>query len=93
MKNSLKSWALMLTLALSMPAAAQQGTMEHKRSDGYFKPKDTKVLEKLDQWKDLKYGVIFHWGLYSVPGIMESWVLCGEDVDWITSRRTKVQPL
>ena len=89
MKNSFKSWALMLALAFSMPAAAQQGAMEHKRSDGYFQPKDTKVLEKLDQWKDLKYGVIFHWGLYSVPGIMESWVLCGEDVDWITSRRTQ----
>lgn len=68
---------------------AQQVGMRHKRSDGYEWPKDSLVLQKLDKWKDLKYGVIFHWGLYSVPGIMESWVLCGEDVDWITTRRSQ----
>lgn len=73
----------LMLFALLVPAMAQQEGMRHKRSDGYVWTTDSLVLNKLDKWKDLKFGVIFHWGLYSVPGILESWVLCGEDVDWI----------
>ncbi len=54
----------------------------HKQSDGYEWPTDKDVLRKLDQWQDLKFGVLMHWGLYSVPGIVESWQICSED--WIT---------
>lgn len=61
----------------------QMAGMRHERSDGYVWPTDSQVLQKLEQWQDLKFGVIIHWGLYSVPGIMESWNLCGEDLDWI----------
>lgn len=79
-------------VALSTPGAyaqfADNNGMRHERSDGYVAPTDPQVLAKLDKWKDLKYGVIFHWGLYSVPGIMESWVLCGEDLDWINRPET-----
>jgi alpha-L-fucosidase len=46
-------------------------------------PTDEKVLQQLDRWQDLKFGVLFHWGLYSLPGIVESWSICSEDVDWI----------
>ncbi len=49
----------------------------------YVYPTDSLVLNKLSKWQDLKFGVIFHWGLYSVPGIVESWSICSEDVDWI----------
>jgi alpha-L-fucosidase len=38
-------------------------------------------MEKLEAWRDLKFGMIIHWGLYAVPGIIESWALCSED--WI----------
>ena len=62
--------------------SAQQG-FTHQQSTGYVTPSDEKVLQKLDQWQDLKFGVLFHWGLYSVPGIVESWSICSEDVDWI----------
>lgn len=82
MKKKINLLWLML-FALLVPAVAQQEGMRHKRSDGYVWTTDSLVLNKLDKWKDLKFGVIFHWGLYSVPGILESWVLCGEDVDWI----------
>ena len=43
----------------------------HEQSDesGYVWPTDSLVLKKLDVWKDQKFGVLFHWGLYSVPGI------------------------
>ncbi|MDR1757458.1 MAG: alpha-L-fucosidase [Bacteroidales bacterium] len=39
--------------------------------------------EKLSAWQDLKFGMIIHWGLYAVPGIVESWSICSEDEDWI----------
>ena len=84
MKFKNEAIALLLASAITVPAVAQQ---EKKSENGYVWPTDTKVLEKLDQWKDLKYGVIFHWGLYSVPGIMESWTLCGEEANWMYSRR------
>lgn len=61
---------------------AQQG-FTHQQSDGYVMPTDEKVLQQLDRWQDLKFGVLFHWGLYSLPGIVESWSICSEDVDWI----------
>ena len=66
--------ALLLAPVLSL--SAQDNT-----SDGYVWPDDPLVLEKLDRWQDLKFGVLMHWGLYSVPGIVESWNLCNED--WI----------
>ena len=72
--------------AFTMNANAQevQGFV-HKQSaaSDYVWPTDQQVLDKLDKWQDLKFGVLFHWGLYSVPGIVESWSICSEDEDWI----------
>ena len=71
-----------LSLALfSFSARAQESDIV-AQADGYTWPTDTKVLEKLSQWQDLKFGALIHWGLYSVPGIVESWSICNED--WIT---------
>ncbi len=53
----------------------------HPQSEHYQAPTDPKVIEKLEEWKDLKFGIIIHWGLYAVPGIIESWSVCSED--WI----------
>ncbi len=73
---------LILTAALMLSLSAfSQNSFVHKASDGYQWPDDPAVLEKLDQWQDLKFGVLMHWGLYSVPGIVESWNICNED--WI----------
>ena len=58
---------------------AQQNV--HPQSTQYEWPTDSKVKEKLDKWQDQKFGMIIHWGLYAVPGIIESWELCSED--WI----------
>ncbi len=62
----------------------------HKQSESadYVWPTDKDVLEKLDRWQDLKFGVLFHWGLYSVPGIVESWSICSEDEQWIPRNKT-----
>ena len=56
--------------------------VHRQEMNGYIAPDDPAVLHKLDQWQDLKFGVLFHWGLYSIPGICESWQICSED--WIT---------
>ncbi len=47
----------------------------------YQWPTDSLVKQKLDKWQDQKFGMIIHWGLYAVPGIIESWSLCSED--WV----------
>ena len=77
-----KYFLAICAMLLSNALQAQQGFV-HERSHGYVWPEEKDVLEKLDRWQDLKFGVLFHWGLYSVPGIVESWSICSEDVDWI----------
>jgi len=52
-----------------------------KESTKYEWPKDEAVKKKLAHWQDQKFGMIIHWGLYAVPGIIESWSICSED--WI----------
>ena len=57
--------------------------------EGYIVPEDEAVLKKLDAWQDLKFGVLFCIGGYSIPGVIESWVLCAEDEEWEYSERLK----
>ena len=57
---------LVLTAGLALQASAQEeNSFVHEQSDGYQWPTDPAVLEKLDAWQDLKFGVLMHWGLYS----------------------------
>jgi alpha-L-fucosidase len=48
-------------------------------NDLYMPPSDPLVIDKLEEWKDLKFGLLMHWGLYAQLGIVESWALCSED--------------
>ncbi len=88
LKQLFLSLAGVLLPSLLLQAQGVQGFV-HRQSDksGYVWPSDTAVLQKLDRWQDLKFGVLFHWGLYSVPGIVESWSICSEDVDWISRKK------
>jgi alpha-L-fucosidase len=54
----------------SLDISAQQNV--HPQSSTYEWPTDPLVKDKLDKWQDLKFGMIIHWGLYAVPGIVES---------------------
>ncbi|UTF93661.1 alpha-L-fucosidase [Elizabethkingia anophelis] len=54
----------------------------HNVSAGYEKPKDPLVVNNLEEWQDLKFGLFMHWGTYSQWGIVESWSLCPEDESW-----------
>lgn len=74
--------SLFCFLLAFLPAFAQEHGDIVEQADGYEWPTDPAVLQKLDDWQDLKFGVLMHWGLYCVPGIVESWSICNED--WIT---------
>lgn len=83
---------MMLGLALSAGFTTQTQAQEaqsfvHQQSntEEYVWPTDPQVLTKLKHWQDQKFGVLMHWGLYSVPGIVESWSICSED--WIVRER------
>ncbi|GEN75352.1 alpha-L-fucosidase [Chryseobacterium hagamense] len=54
----------------------------HNVSEGYQKPTDPLVIQNLENWQDLKFGLFMHWGTYSQWGIVESWSLCPEDESW-----------
>lgn len=87
MNNGLKGLAfrsvIILALSLNVHSLVMgQGGEVHPQSASYTWPDDPLVRSKLEKWRELKFGVIFHWGIYSVPGIVESWALCSED--WIS---------
>ena len=83
--NKIKSLLLVALVCAANTFQAQTQEEDehgvHGRSETYEAPTDPQVIEKLDEWGDLKFGMLIHWGLYSVPGIMESWNLVSED--WI----------
>jgi alpha-L-fucosidase len=53
----------------------------------YYPDPDTAIQHRLEEWKDLKFGLLMHWGAYSQWGIVESWSICPEDVGWATGAR------
>ena len=94
MKKRLLSLIAGASLSFTIFAQGNFATKDHGFVHGISKnyewPTDPEVLKKLDQWQDLKFGIMFHWGVYSVPGISESWALCSEDK--FTARRKKILP-
>ena len=90
MKNlkKLLGCVALVTFSMSLSAQEQVQGFVHQQSKAtdYVWPTDQQVLDKLAKWQDQKFGVLFHWGLYSVPGIVESWSICSEDVDWISRK-------
>jgi len=53
----------------------------------YIPDPDPVVKDKLDQWQDLKFGLLMHWGAYSQWGIVESWSICPEDYGWCERKK------
>jgi alpha-L-fucosidase len=60
--------------------------LEHEITD-YVPVEDPLVKEKLEQWQDLKFGLLMHWGTYSQWGIVESWSICPEDYGWCERKK------
>ncbi|MFT3910473.1 MAG: alpha-L-fucosidase [Ferruginibacter sp.] len=53
----------------------------------YFPDPDPAIQKRLEDWQDLKFGLLMHWGTYSQWGIVESWSICPEDLSWATGGR------
>ncbi len=79
-----KIYCLLLTLFVSSALYAQQHSEQNH--DKYIVPTDPQVKEKLNQWQNVKFGLMMHWGVYSQWGIVESWSLCPEDEGWCERR-------
>jgi alpha-L-fucosidase len=58
------------------------GSLFSQENERYVPETDPLVLEKLEEWQDLKFGLLMHWGTYSQWGIVESWSICAEDEGW-----------
>lgn len=61
-----------------------QAILEDER---YVPETDSLVLKKLNQWQDLKFGLLMHWGPYSQWGVVESWSICPEDYGWCERKK------
>ncbi|PLX04193.1 MAG: alpha-L-fucosidase [Marinilabiliales bacterium] len=53
----------------------------------YVPETDSLVLQKLEQWQNMKFGLLMHWGAYSQWGIVESWSICPEDYGWCERKK------
>ncbi|MDO4191169.1 MAG: alpha-L-fucosidase [Bacteroidales bacterium] len=43
---------------------------------------DAAICRRIEQWQDLKFGFMVHWGIYAQWGVVESWSICNEP--WIS---------
>jgi alpha-L-fucosidase len=62
-------------------------TVLHAQEKAYFPDTNQLIQAKLEDWQDLKFGLLLHWGAYSQWGIVESWSICPEDLSWATGGR------
>ncbi|WP_028550714.1 alpha-L-fucosidase [Paenibacillus sp. UNC451MF] len=54
---------------------------KHSRADGWVKPENPLLLERLEWFKDQKLGLMMHWAPYSQIGVRPSWILSDKDGD------------
>lgn len=62
------------------------GALSPTFDPGYEYPSDPVVAQALEHWRDLKLGVIIHWGLYSSFGQAGSWSLHREPLGDFTDK-------
>ncbi|HUX97510.1 MAG TPA: alpha-L-fucosidase [Bacteroidales bacterium] len=75
----MKTKILIVTFFLFLLSLVSLSAQEDER---YVPETDPLVLKKLEEWQDLKFGLLMHWGTYSQWGIVESWSICSEDEPW-----------
>ena len=73
--RSLKLVFLFLILTVLKVAAQHEGQT-------YIPDPDPLIQKRIDNWQDIKFGLLMHWGPYSQWGIVESWSICPEDEGW-----------
>jgi alpha-L-fucosidase len=78
--SAAKHFGLLLVCLLTLlPSGILKAQSEEEK---YVPETDPLVVKKLEEWQDLKFGLLMHWGAYSQWGIVESWSICAEDEDW-----------
>ncbi|CDQ38393.1 alpha-L-fucosidase [Virgibacillus salexigens] len=60
----------------------EEGKHHYSAEESWIEPRDPKVLERLEWFKDQKLALMMHWGPYSQLGIVESWALSDDDAEW-----------
>ncbi len=73
--NSIKLLFLFLILSVLKVSAQHEGQT-------YIPDPNPQIQQRIDQWQDIKFGLLMHWGPYSQWGIVESWSICPEDEGW-----------
>jgi alpha-L-fucosidase len=81
-----KMLKLVFVVLLVLSTNVFQLNAQHKE---YYPDPDTAIQHRLEEWRDLKFGLLMHWGTYSQWGIVESWSICPEDLGWATGGRKK----
>ena len=59
------------------------------QEQAYFPDPNPAIQKRLEEWQDLKFGLLMHWGPYSQWGVVESWSICPEDVGWAVEGQKK----
>jgi len=72
----MKTYISVILLAISISSFSQHEEQK------YVPETDPVVLENLEKWQDMKFGLLMHWGPYSQWGVVESWSICAEDEGW-----------
>ena len=75
-------WQVRVALVIPALALLASRTPAQGAAPVYIPERDPLVTARLDQWQDLKLGLLMHLGTYSQWGIVESWSLCAEDEPW-----------
>lgn len=79
--NNIRFYVILLLTSLASYTYAQ-----HQE---YYPDPSPIIQQKLQDWQDLKFGLLMHWGTYSQWGIVESWSICPEDLSWAAYGRKK----
>jgi len=80
----MKKLSLLFALLWLGLSSYSQAIYENER---YVADTDSLMLQKLEQWQGLKFGLLMHWGTYSQWGIVESWSLCPEEYGWCERKK------
>lgn len=69
---------------IALGAETEGGVFPDYAGPGYEWPSNPRTAAALEHWRDLKLGVIIHWGIYAYINQEGSWSLHRNDLGWYT---------
>jgi alpha-L-fucosidase len=61
MMRSVTNIVIKLILLVIFTGSDEKGLAQHQE---YFPDPDTTIQRRLEEWQDLKFGLLMHWGTY-----------------------------